>query len=103
MAHSKNPAKYTTQNGLRSIIHQERLIEMAFEASRFWDLRRWKEAANTLNNPIMGWDVSGTDNATYYRQLLLFNQRFISPRDYFWPIKENNIVINPNLTQNLGW
>lgn len=101
--HAINPSKFTTKNGLRSILHQERLIELSFEASRFWDLRRWKEAESILNAPIMGWDVSGRDNATYYRRLLLFNQTFISPRDYFWPIKENNILVNPNLVQNLGW
>ena len=102
-SYSNNPTKYTTKEGLRAIIHQERLIEMAFEASRFWDLKRWKEAATTMNAPIIGWDILGSDNASYYRKVVLFNQHFISPRDYFWPISENDITINPNLVQNLGW
>src|SRR5690606_17806556 len=41
---SDNPTKYQDQEGLREIIHQERMIEMAFEGSRYWDLKRWKTA-----------------------------------------------------------
>ena len=101
--YSNNPTKYTTKDGLRAIIHQERLIEMAFESSRFWDLRRWKEAAATLNAPIIGWNILGSESSTYYNQILLFDQHFVSPRDYFWPIAEYDITVNPNLVQNLGW
>lgn len=102
-SHSKNPEKYTTQSGLRAIIHRERLIELAFEGSRFWDLRRWKEAVNTLNEPIYGWDILGEDYETYNRKVLLFDQRFVGPRDYFWPLSDNAVTVNPNLVQNLGW
>lgn len=100
---SKNPGKYADKNGLRDIIHQERLIEMAFEGSRFWDLRRWKKAGELLNQPVYGWDVIQTDYADYNRRILLFNQSFNSPRDYFWPIKDNSIRVNQNLVQNPGW
>jgi len=100
---SKNPSKYTEKNGLREIIQQERLIEMAFEGSRFWDLRRWKKAGELLNQPIYGWNVIGSNYADYNQRVLLFNQSFNSPRDYFWPIKDYNITVNPNLVQNVGW
>src|SRR5699024_2686781 len=49
---SKEPSRYTTKDGFRKIIHTERLIEMAFEGNRYWDLRRWKEAEEIMNNPI---------------------------------------------------
>jgi hypothetical protein len=49
-AHSTNPSKPNTKEGLREIIHQERLIELAFEGHRFWDLRRWLKAHIYLNN-----------------------------------------------------
>lgn len=100
---SKNPNKYTDKDGLREIIQQERLIEMAFEGSRFWDLRRWKRAGEFLNQPIYGWDVIQTSYSDYNRRVLLFNQSFNSPRDYFWPIKDYSILVNPNLVQNGGW
>jgi hypothetical protein len=101
--YSNNPGKYKDQAGLRQIIHQERGIEMAFEGSRFWDLRRWKEASATLNTPVYGWDIEQTDATGYYRPKLLFNQKFVAPRDYLWPIKEYNTIVNPNLVQNPGW
>jgi hypothetical protein len=100
---STDPGKYTTKTGLREILHQERLIEMAFEGSRFWDLKRWKTAAQVLNQPIYGWDIVRPSYADYNRKVLLFTQSFVSPRDYFWPISENNFLANPKLVQNLGW
>lgn len=101
--HSKFPDKYKNQTGLRDIIHHERGIEMAFEGSRFWDLRRWKTASKELNSAIYGWDIVQESYEDYNNRVLLFNQKFIAPRDYFWPIKEYDIQINPNLVQNLGW
>jgi hypothetical protein len=65
--HSTNPSKYTSKIGLREIIHQERLIELAFESHRFWDLRRWKKAADVMNGPINGWDLSQKNELAYYQ------------------------------------
>lgn len=100
--HSKTPGKFETKDGLREIIHHERLIEMAFEGGRYWDLRRWKEAKKTLNEPIFGWDIGQQDALSYYQPILLFNQSF-STRDYLWPIKEQDLIDNKNLVQNPGW
>ncbi|WP_448699334.1 RagB/SusD family nutrient uptake outer membrane protein [Mucilaginibacter sp. AW1-3] len=100
--YSTNPTKFTTQSGLRDIIHRERAIELAFEGQRFWDLRRWKEAIKELNGPVLGWDVNQADVAGFYRQKVLFNQTF-KTRDYFWPIKEYDVIVNKNLVQNPGW
>jgi len=100
---SNKPTKFTTKEGLRDIIRQERGIEMAFEGSRFWDLRRWKSAPQTLSAPIYGWDILQSSYEDYNRKVLLFNPRFVSPRDYLWPIKEYNLQINPHLVQNSGW
>lgn len=100
--YSTNPDKYTTQNGLRDIIHRERLIELAFEGERFWDLRRWKEATKVLNEPIQAWDLFQEKEEFYYRPVTLHIQKF-GTKDYFWPIKDQNIIVNRNLVQNLGW
>jgi starch-binding outer membrane protein, SusD/RagB family len=101
--YSTNPAKPSSKEGLRSIIRQERLIEMAFEGSRLWDLRRWKESATELNKPITGWDRTQGAPADYYRVVNIYPQRFIAPRDYFWPIREYEISVNPKIVQNIGW
>lgn len=99
---SKNPGKHTTQNGLREIIHTERLIELAFEGKRFWDLRRWKEAANELNKPITGWNLEQETAEGYYRERIIFNQSFTT-RDYLWPLNETAVFMNNKLVQNPGW
>ncbi|SDE10119.1 RagB/SusD family nutrient uptake outer membrane protein [Niabella drilacis] len=101
--YSSNPTKYTTKEGMRSIIRQERSAELALEGSRFWDLRRWKTAATELNGNVQGWDGTQSDPALYYRLTTYWAQRFVSPRDYLWPISENNLLVNENLVQNPGW
>jgi hypothetical protein len=99
---SNQGAKYTTKNGLRDIIHQERLIELAFEGQRFWDLRRWKEAHIVLNAPIKGWSTEQQDPAGYYKPVTLFSQSF-KLRDYFWPIDQDELLRNKKLVQNPEW
>ncbi|HBG41839.1 MAG TPA: RagB/SusD family nutrient uptake outer membrane protein [Porphyromonadaceae bacterium] len=100
--YSNNPDKYKTQEGLREIIHCERLIELSFEGSRFWDLRRWKTARVELNKPIQGWRLFNTDNADIYKPMTIFNQKF-GLKNYFWPISESELMKNMNLVQSLGW
>lgn len=105
-----NNQKYTTQAGMREIIQRERLIELAFEGHRFWDIRRWKTAPSEYHTPLKGWNmmvstIDGTEeevNRMMYQPQLLAEQKF-GIRDYFWPIKTSDIEANPNLVQNIGW
>jgi hypothetical protein len=99
---STSPGKPNSKAGMREIIQRERLIEMAFEGQRFWDLRRWLLAKSYMNKAVKGWDVFQTNISGYYRVKTLFNQSF-TERDYLWPIPEGELVKNPNLVQNLGW
>jgi hypothetical protein len=100
--YSNVPDKPTTKNGMREIIQRERLIELAFEGHRFWDLRRWMVAKRYMNNPAQGWNVQKNDPREYYRVTNLYNQTF-TEREYFWPIAEDETVKNPNIVQNIGW
>jgi hypothetical protein len=99
---SNRPDKYTTYNGLKEIIKQERAIELMFEGARYWDIRRWRDL-HTLNQTIQGWDIDQEMPAAYYRLKTIYNQNFIIPRDYFSPIREEALIVNPNLVQNPGW
>lgn len=102
--YSINPSKPETQYGMRQIIRQERLIELAGEFQRFWDLRRWKEAVKEYNNsPMQGWNYKGTDAMEYYNVATYYNTRKYGVKDYLWPISNNSILRNPNLIQNPGW
>ena len=100
--YSNNPGYYKSQYGMRDIIHRERLIELSFESQRFWDIRRWKEAATEYQKGIYGFTVAGSNPEDYYARRLVAAQTF-GLKDYFWPIRNYYIERNPNLVQNLGW
>lgn len=100
--YSSRPDKVNNKDGFREIVHQERLIEMAFEGSRFWDLRRWKTAQDEMTRPLMGWDIAQDKAQFYYQARTVFTPVF-QLKDYLWPIKRDEIVINPKLVQNPGW
>lgn len=101
-AHSKYPDKPLNKEGFREIIHQERVIELAFEGKRFWDLRRWKVADQVLNQPVKGWNVEGTIAADYYT-LVTFELLQFTVKEYLWPLKQQTLRINPKLVQNPFW
>lgn len=88
--------------GLRDIIQQERLIELANEGHRYWEIRRWKRAREFFNQPIQGWDINQESAIGYYRVTTVFSPTF-STKDYFWPISEAELTRNTNLDQNPGW
>ena len=99
--YSSKPDKPKTKEGMREIIKQERLIELAFEGQRFWDLRRWKDAEKNMNQPIQGWNIAGP-GLSFYNVTTVFTPSF-NFKDYLWPIREDEIIKNPNLVQNPGW
>ena len=76
---------------------RERMVELAFENHRFWDVRRWKKGAEyfktiqtaTINSSLM------LTRSTITRQ---WNDKF-----NFYPIPQSELIKNPNLTQNPGW
>lgn len=101
--YSNNPTKYTTKAGMRSIIQRERAIELCFEGQRYWDLLRWKTAAQELAGNVTGWDRTAKTPDLFYRELTFYTRRFVAPRDYLWPLQDNDLLNNPNLVQNPNW
>lgn len=57
----------SSKNEFMEWLRHERMIELAFEGHRFWDLRRWGLAVRTLGNTHLTGvrPVSGTDGITY--------------------------------------
>ena len=100
--YSTNPSKPMTKDGMRKIIHQERMIELALEGHRYWDLKRWKLATEYFNKPIQGWNIFRPDVEGFYEVENIFYRNF-STKDYLWPISQNELLRNPNLIQNPGW
>jgi hypothetical protein len=94
--------KPQTKEGMRDIIRRERLIELAFEGSRFWDLRRWKWSEIYLNRPVRGLNILGATTEEFNRVQELYRPKF-EQKDYLWPLRQGNLLKNKNLVQNPGW
>lgn len=105
--YARNPQKVSTQAGMREIIHREWNIEFAFEGRRYYNLRRWKEAPQELNQPQYGWNILGKDTRTFYNNyegpvVVWSKRKFTAPRDYFTPIRSEEVLIS-GCKQNPGW
>ena len=76
---------------------RERLVELAFENHRFWDVRRWKKGAQYFKT-IQVATISNTlklERSTITRE---WDEKY-----NLYPIPQSERIKNPNLTQNEGW
>ncbi|WP_205503771.1 RagB/SusD family nutrient uptake outer membrane protein [Rufibacter psychrotolerans] len=88
-------AAYNSQEKMRELVRRERQVELAFEAVRYFDIRRWGIFEAVMNGPVYGAVHPETEQA------ILVEQRTArANRDYYWPIPQNEIMANPNMEQN---
>ncbi|RQO70556.1 RagB/SusD family nutrient uptake outer membrane protein [Pedobacter sp. KBW06] len=93
-----------TKDQMRSLIRNERRVEMAFEEQRFWDIRRWKIAEQVLNAPLKGVNIVKNADGTFnYTILDIAPAVFDASKNYLFPIPYSEIQTNPNMTQNPGY
>lgn len=111
-----------TQDSMRTLVRNERYVELCYEMKRYWDLRRWKIAENpkVLNGRrYTGMKISlpagvtlPTDITTpvttpiawkYERIVVDPKPSVFLPHMYYMPIPSTQRATNPNLEQNLGW
>lgn len=78
----------------------ERMVELAFEGHRFWDVRRWKRGELFKSITAMKLTKDSQGNIVYTR---FEKQRGWNDKMYFFPIPDLEIRKNSNLTQNPGW
>jgi len=100
---STNPDKPFTKSGMREIIRRERLIELAFEGQRFWDVRRWKIADKYWSLPPTRWSFEFNKPEEFYVPEVYGPARQVTFRDYLYPLREYDIRVNANLVQTYGW
>jgi hypothetical protein len=106
-----------TQEQLRDRIRNERRIELCFEDHRFFDERRWmvfegQSVNSEANLPyykqyynLYGVTVANPDKPVYtYMPAQKHPTRtFNSPKNYFFPLPNDEVKRAPNLKQNPGW
>lgn len=93
-----------SQAQLREIVRRERMVELAMEGLRFFDLRRWRTAEAVMQGPVPGFSYirkgeSQVSTLSYGGVVRSFNPA----RDYLWPLPAQEVVLNPKLTQNPGY
>ena len=76
---------------------RERLVELAFENHRFWDVRRWKKGDQYFKNI----QVATIDSDLKLRRSTV--TRRWENKFYLYPIPQTELKKNPNLTQNPEW
>ena len=104
---------YTAKSGdaLWKAIRQERRVELAFEDHWYWDLRRWKEAAEDyplgLNNyQVHGLKIESTAVAGQYKYTYVSvddKDRNFPAKMYRFPLPDGELNSNPLVNQYPEW
>jgi hypothetical protein len=108
------PYSGMTKDQLGERIRNERRIELCFEDHRFFDERRWMlfEEQDAASAPrykqyrnLYGVTVTNPSNPDYaYGPAQTYPTRtFNSPKNYFFPLPNDEVKRAPNLKQNPGW
>jgi len=79
-----------SQSELREIVRHERRVELIFEGLRFFDLKRWDTVEEAYVRMVQ-------DNANNYNPL------YRGEKSKTFPIPQNELDANFNLTQNPAW
>jgi starch-binding outer membrane protein, SusD/RagB family len=88
-------ATLTSKEQMRTLIRNERRLELCFEGHRFWDLRRWKE---DLTVPAKGVKIDGST----YNYFTVEERAYKNEYMHYGPIPDREIL-KFNLVQNKGW
>jgi hypothetical protein len=106
------PGIENNQAQLRLMIRRERQVELFFENSRYFDIRRWKIAEKTNNNvPVYGMNITVDDgapnnigNTDYWKRTPIYrgNRTFLQ-KHYLYPLHQNELDRNKVIEQSYGW
>ena len=91
-----------SQDELREIVRHERLVELAFEGLRFFDIRRWRIAEDVMPGKVYGMTYEETIGNLKTVEVLAW-ENFFSERNYLWPVPQAERELNPGLGQNPNW
>lgn len=80
---------------------KERMVELVFEGHRCWAVRCWKEADRYFKNITEMKLILNSDSTITYMGNTVSRQW--DDKMYFFPIPQDEILKNQNLTQSPGW
>lgn len=90
----------SSKEAMRTLIRNERRIELCFEGHRFYDIRRWNDKT-TMKAPVLGVKILEGSPKTY-------EYIVVEPRNYqdymiYGPIPYSETLKYSGLHQNQGW
>ncbi|MDX9748536.1 MAG: RagB/SusD family nutrient uptake outer membrane protein, partial [Paludibacter sp.] len=88
----------SSQEAMRTLIQNERRLELCFEGFRFFDLRRWGLPLNETAKGLYD-DASGAG----YQLIEVEERKFNEEKHRYLPLPYNEVRKFSNLTQNAGW
>jgi hypothetical protein len=88
-------ASIASKEQMRTLIRNERRLELCFEGFRFWDLRRWKE---DLTVPAKGVSINGSTYTYFTVENRLYDNSYM----IYGPIPDKEVT-KFNFVQNQGW
>jgi hypothetical protein len=99
-----NTPSQTPAEMMKAVEH-ERIVELAFEGHRYWDLRRWRKAHLVLNNVrFTGHKGTSSGSAVVYSTISVDNaNRQFTPGLYYIPIPQEETLRNNATKQIKGW
>ena len=90
-------------NALLQYYQRERTIELAFEESHFFDVRRWKTAPVVLSETVTKVTIIEDGNGNVNYTVADMEDRVWRDALYYIPIPQEEIDKNPSLIQNPGY
>lgn len=80
---------------------RERMVELAFEGQRFWDVRRWKKGAECFKKvEVANFKLDTNGDLILNREA---QSRQWDDKYNLYPIPQTEIQKNGNLKQNPNW
>ena len=101
------PSRQTaSKEEFMEFVRHERMVELAGEGFRYWDLRRWKLAEEVINGKnVHGVKITKTDSGFNYEHVDADNgnKRIFYDRYYHFAIPESERSKNPLCDNTQGW
>ncbi|MBT2561793.1 RagB/SusD family nutrient uptake outer membrane protein [Pedobacter sp. ISL-68] len=88
---------------MRTVIQNERRIELMNEDHRWNDIRRWKIAVDVNNGFNKAINITKTGNVYTYQVVNTIRQHVFNPQHYLMPIPQSEVSKMPSMLQNPGY